>query len=359
MTAPRIRSQCAVALLADVPGTGHLGQAQARRFPLAGEDLAAICGDFVEFARGQVESGARVVALYPSWRATPAQRAIAFARGALAGDDIAGIGINGGPLTLSLVADQLAYLAPYLPPGMVAAMARELPRHLLGGAWLKSVAKLDALPTSMAQHLSSYTPGSAFLALCAPKPHVVQVHNDDANAGIPMRPGDPVQVLLAPADGMDMDPFEYRLRPALRPSAVRSLPQQPLARDYYGTRRFLEFVALSAHPGALTRAVNGIGAAPCAWCGEPTARRQCAFCGAVNPPVPAAPPPGPEPRSGIPAANGEAARLLTMAPSGRLRSEPEQPAERRPPVAEPAAAGPEALAPLPEPTPLPPESPPR
>jgi diguanylate cyclase (GGDEF)-like protein len=258
VSAPRPRSQCAVALLADMPSTGHLGAAQAHRFPMNGNDLAADTGEFMDFARAQVDAGFKIVALYPRWHASRVLRAIKFARGGLRSDDIAAVEINAAPLTLSLVADQLAYLAPYLPSGLIAGLGYELPRHLLGGAWLRRVTRLATLPTSLGHHLTSYSPASAFLALCAPEPQVVHVKSDDASAGVPLRPADPVQILMAAPQAMDTTPFDERLRPALRPVSVRSLHPQPLAEEFFGTAKYLEFVALSAHPGALTHAVDSV-----------------------------------------------------------------------------------------------------
>ena len=51
--------------------------------------------------------------------------------------------------------------------------------------------RLATLPTSLGHHLTSYSPASAFLALCAPEPQVVHVKSDDASAGVPLRPADP------------------------------------------------------------------------------------------------------------------------------------------------------------------------
>lgn len=351
MTTARPRTACSVALLADMPSTGHLGETQARRFPMQGGDLAERTADFLEFTREQIDSGYKVIALYPQWRSEQPERAIRFARGAQRTDHVASVGLNLSPLTLSLLADQLAYLAPYLPAGLVAALAYELPRHLVGGAWLRRVSRLANLPTSMGQHLMSYSPKSAFLAVCAPEPRVVQVGDDDAAAGLPIRPVDPVQVLTAAAQGADTSPLESRLGPALRPVSVRALPAQPLGREFFGTAKYLEFVALSAHPEALTRAVNSVRATACEWCREPTGGTLCPFCGAVNrppagrppthhranelPPTPqlfepagpAAPEPEPSPVPAAAAPPGPAPpAAVTMAPSGIYRSEPLQPA---------------------------------
>lgn len=274
------RSATTVALLADIPSTGHVGEAGAHRFPLSGETVGARSSAFVSFAIEQVRAGRKVVALYPAWQATDAERAVNFARGALRTDRIAGIGVDLSPLALSLVADQLAYLAPYLPPGMVAALSGELPKHLLAGAWLRTVSGLSTLPTSMRQHMGSYAPSVSFLAFCAPTARVGRLRPAELAAGLPFRPVQPVQLLSSTPDPAITKVFDDNLPQAIQPVATRNLPAQPLGSAYWGTAKYVEFVALSAHPQALAYAAGSIRASACAWCGEPMAARPCPFCSA-------------------------------------------------------------------------------
>ncbi|GAA3725764.1 hypothetical protein [Salinactinospora qingdaonensis] len=282
MTSARPRSVSTVALLADIPGTGHLGDAQAWRFGMRGDDLTQEWGDFVDFSRGQMAAGRKIVALYPKWQSEAAWRAIQFARGTLRTDHIAAVGVDLAPLTISLLADQLAYLSPYLPAGMVAALAEELPKHMVGGAWLRRVSNLETLPTSVRQHMGSYAPGVSFLAFCAPVPRVGRLRKGDVAANLPARPTDPVQMLWAAPAEVDTSAFESLVSPSLRPVAVRALSEQPLGTTYWGSTKYVEFVAFSAHPQALTYVVNSIRPTSCAWCSEQVTATYCPFCGAVN-----------------------------------------------------------------------------
>ncbi|MEU2970486.1 hypothetical protein [Nocardiopsis alba] len=274
------RSATTVTLLADIPSTGHVGEAGARRFPLRGDDVGERSSAFVSFAVDEVRSGRKVVALYPAWRAEDARRAVNFARGALRTDQIAGIAVDLSPLALSLVADQLAYLAPYLPPGMIAALCDELPKHLLAGAWLRTVSGLSTLPTSMRQHVGSYAPSVSFLALCAPTAQVGRLRPDELDARLPFRPVQPVQLLCSAPEQTPTRAFDENLPRVIRPVSTRKLPAQPLGATYWGTGKYVEFVALSAHPQALAYAAGSIRASACAWCGEPMATRPCPFCAA-------------------------------------------------------------------------------
>nr|WP_236574715.1 hypothetical protein [Nocardiopsis sp. FR26] len=275
------RSATTVALLADIPSTGHVGEAGARRFAMRGEGIGERSSAFVAFARQETDAGRKVVALYPAWRSSDAERAVNFARGALRTDHIAGIGVDLSPLALSLVADQLAYLAPYLPPGMVAALSDELPRHLLAGAWLRSVSGLSTIPTSMRQHMGSYAPSVSFLAYCAPTRQVGRMRPSDVARSLPFRPVQPVQLLCSTPDPAITGPFDDNLPQAIQPVAARTLPAQPLGPEYWGTAKYVEFVALSAHPQALAYAASSLRSSPCSWCGEPVSAPRCPFCAAT------------------------------------------------------------------------------
>ncbi|WP_433698095.1 hypothetical protein [Nocardiopsis sp. CA-288880] len=269
--------------MADIPSTGHVGEVRAQRFAMRGEGIGERSSAFVAFARQQVDAGRKVVALYPAWRSEDAERAINFARGSMRTDHVAGIAVDLSPLALSLIADQLAYLAPYLPPGMVAALCDELPRHLLAGAWLKTVSGLSTIPTSMRQHMGSFAPSVSFLAYCAPTARVGRLRPADVSRTLPFRPVQPVQLLCSTPDPSITGVFDDNLPQAIQPVATRTLPVQPLGPVYWGTSRYVEFVALSAHPQALAYAAGAVRASYCSWCGEPMSGRPCPFCSADNP----------------------------------------------------------------------------
>ncbi|MGW5877904.1 hypothetical protein ACWFMI_15310 [Nocardiopsis terrae] len=266
--------------MADIPSTGHVGEAGARRFTMRGDGVGARSAAFVAFARQEVGAGRKVVALYPAWQASDARRAVNFARGSLRTDHIAGIGVDLSPLALSLVADQLAYLSPYLPPGVVAALCEELPKHLLAGAWLRTVSGLSTLPTSLRQHMGSYAPTVSFLAYCAPTAQVGRLRPAEVASGLPFRPVQPVQLLYSTPDPGITGVFDEHLPRAVQPVATRLLPAQPLGSAYWGTAKYVEFVALSAHPQALAYAAGSIRAGACSWCGEPMSAKPCPFCSA-------------------------------------------------------------------------------
>ncbi|MBV2363228.1 hypothetical protein ACFPZ0_17650 [Streptomonospora nanhaiensis] len=331
MAATRTASASTVALLADIPGTGHLGPVRAPRFPVVGDPREG-CLPLLDFAAAEISQGRKIVAVYPSWRAEPAERAIGFVRAALLTDHIAGVPVELAPLPLSLVTDQLAYLAPHLPAGLVAALARELPRRVLAGAWLRTLGSFADLPTSLGRHLASYAPGTSFLAYCSPWPQVDRFHRGEPEPP-PMVPDSPVGILSAPSGHAAADIVADHLAPLLRPSQTASAPAQPLATRYWKSHHLVEFAVFSVHPQALSRAVEAVATTPCTWCGEPVAVRRCPFCAAAN-----TPPPRVRPRR-------SAARSGT--PTDPAFASPAPPFPERPHPAEPAPPAPVMTVPRP------------
>ncbi|CAM4023776.1 hypothetical protein [Nocardiopsis rhodophaea] len=360
--AVRTGRTAAVALLADIPTTGQLGDTCARRFPLPGQSRRMFSPkatgtvsldtseEFIDFATDRLGAGQKVIALYPSWRAETAERAIHFARGALRTDHIAAVGLDLSPLAVSLLADQLAYLAPYLSAGVTAAMASELPKHMLAGAWLRSVGSLATLPTSVSQHLGSYVPGVAFMAYCAPKQRVIQVRpGADLAEDIPHHPRTPVQLLYSIPESLRTTFLDDHLLPALNPDRSLPLPPQQLAAEYWGTPAHIEFVAFSAHPRALSDSLTELVSTICTWCRERITTRVCPFCHAANRPSRARPRTLPHPRSCslAPFTPAPANRTPTpLEPAPREHSQQREPQEPPPLPTCPAPDGEEEPVPV-------------
>ncbi|TQN30936.1 hypothetical protein FHX37_0824 [Haloactinospora alba] len=281
MSNAQSRSLSVVALLGDIPSTGHLGDAQAQRFSLEGEDLGAQSSDFLDYASHYLGYDRKVVALYPRWRRERPERAIKFARASLQTDHIAAVPVDVPPLALSLMADQLAYLSPYLPSGLVAALVEELPNHILAGGWLGNVSNLDNIPISLKQHVGSYVPQSVFLAFSTPVKRVGRVRKHNPAPNIPFHPMKPVQMLVASSERNDRSTFDQEFLAAL-PSEVRTVSEQPLSAQYWGSGKFIEFAAFSAHQSALTQPLHAVRPRSCDWCNEPVVTLSCPFCKAAN-----------------------------------------------------------------------------
>jgi len=270
----------AVLLLGEVPSTGYVGGVAAERVILGPNPPAVPASRFIALAADRLANQQAIIALYPSWHDGAADRFIRLARGVLNTDRIAGLGLDLPPLALSLVADQLTYLAPYVPAGVLASLATRLPGEIIAGAWLRSVAGLENIKTGFGDHMKSYLPGS-FMVSAAPTQAVHRITGGHPVGAIEHRPQNPIQVLATQAEG-DTDWFQQKLMGEVRPSVVKFVNAQPLSPTFWGAKKYIEYVAFSGHPDALSRLVNSTRTRKCAWCGEPISVRTCPFCRATR-----------------------------------------------------------------------------
>lgn len=280
---------CTVALLADAPATGRVEDGRARRFALKGRSRSEQSGRFIDFALHEAGAGRAVVALYPTWRAEAARRALVHARARALTDEIAGVALALSPLALSVLADRLAALATVHPPGIVASAAEELPRHMLAGACLPSVAGLSVLPTSVALHAASYLPHSAFIALCCPGADVFRIPHGELGEHLPALPSPtdtPLEVVVS-SGPHGASSFDDDLLPALRTATAHVGPFQPLAAEFWGTSRYTEFAAFETGPRATARALSALRTVLCRWCGQQANGETCPFCRSRLPRPPA------------------------------------------------------------------------
>ncbi|HEY3684386.1 MAG TPA: hypothetical protein VGL93_15235 [Streptosporangiaceae bacterium] len=270
----------AVLLLGEVPSTGYVGGVAAERVILGPNPPAVPASRFIALAADRLANQRAIIALYPSWHQGAANRFIRLARGVLNTDRIAGLPLSLPPLALSLVADQLTYLAPYVPAGLLASLATRLPDEIIAGAWVRSVAGLEHIETKMADHIRSYLPGS-FMVSVAPRHGVHRISGGHPVGAIDHRPQNPIQVLATQVEG-DTGWFQQKLMGEVRPSVVKFVNAQPLSASYWGVKKYVEYVAFSGHPDALSRLVNSTRTRSCAWCGEPISVRTCPFCSATR-----------------------------------------------------------------------------
>ncbi|MFC0037867.1 hypothetical protein [Actinomadura rayongensis] len=287
-----------VVLVGDVPSSGILEANTALRFdPPPGVDAPTA---FIDLMAAEVGRAGAAVVLLPAWRAAETARLVRLARGALDTDRIAGVSLNLPPLALSVVADQLAFVSPYVRPGQLASMADGLARAVYTGAWVNSVANLAHIRTGFGKHVASYLPRGGFSVAAWPHEHVHRITSGRPVQEITGRPFDPVLLLVGGGEG-DTEWVHRHLRPAL--GAIRTTPvaAQPLATEFWGTRKCVEYVALSGHPQALQSILRATVCRPCGWCGEPTALAECPFCHMAQPgAVDVRPPPQPTPPAPTP-----------------------------------------------------------
>ncbi|WP_067476953.1 hypothetical protein [Actinomadura hibisca] len=286
----------AVILLGDFPATGVMKQIVARRVDPPADAQAAPM--FIDAVAAALRERGAVLVLYPSWRAKQAERLVTLARGALLSDRIAGVPLRLPPMALSLVADQLAFVAMYVRPGMLASLPQRLAENTVAGAWVRSVAHFEHVHIKLGQHVSSYLPGGGFSVVMSPDTDVRRITSSDPVQAFPQLPPGPMMVLTAQQDG-DVDWFHRSLSPALNASSMLAVEAQPLSAGYWGSKKYLEFVAFSAHPQALQGVLRSVAYQPCRWCGEAIAAPRCPLCLMVQPTSPAEAGPPPPAQTGV------------------------------------------------------------
>jgi hypothetical protein len=280
----------AVVLVGDLPGTGVLQSSMAVRAPVRSRaDYPA----FIDLVGHGLRERSAVLVLCAAWRSAEALKAVSVARGALDSDRIAVLPLHLPPLALSLVADQIAFAAPYVKPGVLAGLADRLARGIHAGAWVNSVAKLEHVETAFSLHIKSYVPGGGFAVTAAPVQRVHRVSSGRPVPELAQRPADPVMMLISGADG-DTGWVRTKLAPALAATSLTVVRPQPLSPAFWGVKKYVEYVAFSGHPQAMQATLASTDYRPCRWCGEATALPQCPFCCMVQPqaaPMPERPAP--------------------------------------------------------------------
>ncbi|MQY03862.1 hypothetical protein [Actinomadura macrotermitis] len=339
----------AVVIVGDLPSTGIIPNPVALRIADSGTPEASLA--FLDLmAHALRERGAAVV-LYPAWQAGTAIKLVRLARAILSTDRIAGIALDLPPLALSVVADQLTFMAPHVRPGMLAGLAHTLTRRLYSGTWVNSVAKLEHIKTGLGSHMMSYVPGGGFMVTGGEDPVVHRVTSASPLPEIGRRPLDPVLLLAAHRNG-DVEWLKGKLQPELRAVQLTFVSAPPLSGRYWGAKKFAEFVAFSGHQYDLHHALQETLCVQCPWCDEPTALPVCAFCGWTK----TAPQSGAAPAETVSAAPATAPVATGPAPT-QAPSAPVPPAQAPPAQAPPAPVPPAQPVPMqPAAAPIPPPS---
>ncbi|GAA2421274.1 hypothetical protein GCM10010191_35840 [Actinomadura vinacea] len=273
----------AVLLVGDLPNTGIIPDQVAPRIADSATPEAALA--FVDGMAADLRRHGAALVVCPAWRSDSALKLVRFARGLLDTDRIALVPLDLPPLALSLVVDQLTFMAPHVRSGVLVSVAQVLADRLYAGAWVSSVAKLEHVRTGLGQHMASLMPGSGFMVAAGRSPRVQRVTTAKPLLDISHRPIDPVLVLAVHENG-DVDWLQNRLKPELRAVSLTFVADQPLSSRYWGSKKYAEFVAFSGNPRDLQLALETPKYRPCPWCEEPTALPACPFCHRAQPPSP-------------------------------------------------------------------------
>ena len=346
-----------VVLLGDFPSTGLI-RMTAERLPLEALSTPDAIHDLLSRISSTLGQDGSVVMLYPAWRAAEGRRMLGLIRGILTTDRVAGVSVDLPPLGLSLLADQLAHMAPYLRPGRLIGLAHRQMESMAAGAWVSSVAKLEHVDTGLGKHVASYLPGSGFAATIAPVHGVHRITSSEPVPGHGIRPLDPVLMIVADEDG-DMAWLQDKLGPSLGVNSIRQVEPQPSSRQFWGAKRYVEYVAFCAHPQALEFIIRATPSWTCHWCGEATTLPVCPLCHMVQPqaaePQQPAGPTGTVPTAAPPHADhGQPLQPPTPQATAAPPPAPQAAPQHLMPGPPPRSASPSAT---PSPSPSPPPSP--
>lgn len=259
----------------DLTGLG-LDAPQVLAFPTAParEDLEA----WRDAVSGALDRADHAMIVYPSWMDEPALQRLQTVKSALAAERLALHQTSLPPLAGGVLCVLGAALGPHLrSAGELVAALRALERRLIVVAWLGSVSRLHEPSPSVAQHLSSLWPRSAYGVVLQPEPLVRRLSR--RRPGFPLaRADEPMELVLAPREGADVDWFTTAVNPALGNLPLRQVNPTHHGASWWGTPRLVEAVAYPRDPVATAGSLQ-LRLHLCSWCGEAVAGSPCPFCG--------------------------------------------------------------------------------
>jgi hypothetical protein len=234
----------------------------------------------VDTVRGAVRERGHVLAIYPQYAAEPSLARLETVRTALNTRRLATYATKLPPLAGAALASLAAAVAPYIKaPGVLLGALPKLEEELLVVAWLASVSKLDQPSPSLAQHLASMWPASAFGVSFWPEPSVKTLRKKDRTVPLPTT-FRPMMLATAARDGGDPTWIEEVVLPGLGMPPTARFDPTPLGPRWWGTSRLVEAVAYPVDvPVTARRITHELSPFLCRWCGEAIVARHCPFCG--------------------------------------------------------------------------------
>jgi hypothetical protein len=219
-----------------------------------------------------------VIAIVPDWFPPDGLRRLEMARALIDTDKVAIHTTSLPPLAATALASLASSLAPRLiSAGLLASMLEPLERQLHAVTWLGSVTGLKRPAPTLAQHVASLTPGSAFAVSSFPEP---AVHRIQAGHDVPLPDiRRPSHLAIAARNGDDAW-LSGPVNQQLGGLPVVKLEPTPGGPSWWGTTKLAEGVICPVDVDELAREIAQ-GADPwgCRWCGELIARSPCPMCG--------------------------------------------------------------------------------
>lgn len=225
-----------------------------------------------------IEAGGAVIAIVPDWFDAAALARLRTARALLEADRVAVHVTPLPPLAATALASLASAAARHLPsPGTVASLLGRLEAELHVLTWLGSVSGLSTPAPTLAQHLASLVPGSAFAVSSYPAPAVHRIGDGEIPLA-PLRRASAAAVAAAP--GGDAGWVRSRLAEGLGEIPVASVAPTPGGKAWWGTGRLAEAVVYPLDVAGLCAQLSAsLEPWGCRWCGELIAAVPCPMCG--------------------------------------------------------------------------------
>jgi len=235
--------------------------------------------DLLDAIGAPLRSGAREIVIVGDWLPPETLERVRMIRSLLQTDRVAIHVTDLPPLAAGVLAALTAALAPAAPSaGALAGAIDAIADELVVLAWVGSVAGLRHPSVSLLDHARSALPWSSFAVGLQPESFVTPV-SAGAEALALAPPEQPIELLVAPEEGADVDWIVDVVAPALGGVGIREIPPTLHGAAWWGTTRLIEAVGVPSSLEALADATLPHSVAPCVWCGEPIAAPPCPFCG--------------------------------------------------------------------------------
>jgi hypothetical protein len=236
-------------------------------------------GLLVEALSSGIEAGGTVIAIVPDWFPAEGLQRLEMARVLLDTDRVAIHRTALPPLAATALASLASSLAPrLLSAGLLASVLDTLSAQLHTITWLGSVSGLKHPAPSLGQHITSFSPGSAFAVTSFPEPAVHKLHSNELNIPLPTITR-PSRLVIAARTGAE-DWLTGPVNQALGGLPVAKVEPTPQGPNYWSTNKLVEGVICPVDADGLARELMQTAEAwSCRWCGELIAQSPCPLCG--------------------------------------------------------------------------------
>jgi hypothetical protein len=258
-------------------GSFVAGQRNVTAFPSqpSRDDIGAL----IDAVAAGLDSCGNVVAIIPAWDSEPALQRLETVKAAIDATSLAVYATELPPLAGAVLTSLAGAVAGHAESaGMLYAGLRSLEQELIIYTWMGSVAGLNKPSPSLAQHVISLWPRTAFGVSLQPEPLIKRL--TPKNRAMPFPTSYRPMSLAVSAHGSgDTQWVKEVVAPGLGNPPVKEVEPAPGSSRWWGTSRLVEAVAYPIDvPVVARRMVQGISRSLCKWCGELIGTARCPFC---------------------------------------------------------------------------------